>query len=208
MKYVLMDESGDLGYDLDRSGTPRHFIITFLITENKRVLDRIVKKVYTGLSKAAIKHRKNGVLHAYYEDDITIKRLLRLLANTDTKIITIRLDKRKMYFQMDKTTLYNHITNTLLNKCLEINLFSQDEQIMFIPSKVHTNEKLNDKFLASIEKDSALKIVVDLKPPFNEKGLQCADFVSWSLYQKYERDIPEYADIIKHLIVNEYEMYK
>jgi len=208
MKYILMDESGDLGTNLDLSGTSRHFIITFLITENKRVLDKIVKKVYTGLSKTAIKHRKSGVLHAYYEDDITIKRMLSLLAKTNTKIITIRLDKRKMYFHMEKTALYNHITNTLLNKCLEIKLFSPDEAITFIPSKVYTNVKLNNNFLYSIKNDNNLIVETDVKPPYTEKGLQVVDFVSWSLYQKYEREISSYSDIIADIIVGEYELYK
>ena len=81
MKQILMDESGDLGMNLDLGGTSRHFVITFLITENKRVLDKIVKKVYSGLSKAAIKHRNNGTLHAYYEDDITKNDYYNIIAD-------------------------------------------------------------------------------------------------------------------------------
>ena len=49
---------------------------------------------------------------------------------------------------------------------------------------------------------------IELKSPYTEKGLQVVDFVSWSLYQKYERGIFDYADIIADLIVGEYELYK
>jgi hypothetical protein len=109
---------------------------------------------------------------------------------------------------MEKTALYNHITNTLLNKCFENKILSSEEAVTFIPSKVYTNEHLNNKFLDSIEKNNNLKIKVDVKPSNAEKGLQVADFVSWSLYQKYERGISVYADIIADLIVGEYELYK
>ena len=202
-----MDESGDLGMDLTRRGTSRHFVITFLITKNKKALDKIIKNVFTRMSKTTIKHRKNGVLHAYYEDKATKNRLLGLLAKTDAKIISIRVDKQKIFLPMGTTALYNYITNTLLNKCLENNVLSLDDEIAFVASKLYTSKRLNLGFKNSLSNDNNLKIEVKIEPPHAEKGLQAVDFVSWSLYQKYERGASQYADIVVNNIIGEYELY-
>ena len=210
MKYIYMDESGCQGLNLNLLGTSRYFAMTFLLTDNKRVLDKIVKKVYKGLSKTDIKHRKrkNGVLHAYYEDKVTIKRLLTLLSETNIKVITIRLDKRKLHIPMKNTALYTHITNTLLNKCLDNNILSLNEPISFIASKIYTKKKYSNEFLHSLENDNNLNIEVDIKTPFEDKGLQVADFVSWSLFQKYEHGNSEYTEIISKIIIGDYELFE
>jgi len=210
MKYIYMDESGCQGLNLDLHRTSRHFLMTFLLTNNKRALDKIVKKVYKGLSKSDIKHRKrkNGVLHAYYEDKVTRKRLLNFLAEADVKIITIRLDKRKLFLPMEKTALYSHITNTLLNKCVNNGILSLDDPVVFIASKLYTNKKYSNEFLQSLENDNSLNIEVEIKAPFEDKGLQVVDFVSWSLFQKYEHGNTEYTNIIANLIFGAYELFE
>ncbi|MDR0607032.1 MAG: hypothetical protein LBG52_01480 [Candidatus Peribacteria bacterium] len=50
-----MDESGDLGFDFFKAMTSQHFIVTFVFTENKKDLARIVKKTVGELSKKNIK---------------------------------------------------------------------------------------------------------------------------------------------------------
>jgi hypothetical protein len=62
MSFIFMDESGDLGFDFLKRGTTKHFLITFLFTNNKRPIEKCVKKVYSGLNK---KYKKVGVLHAW-----------------------------------------------------------------------------------------------------------------------------------------------
>ena len=205
-----MDESGCMGMNLDLLGTSRYLMMTFLLTNNKRALDKIVRKVYNGLSKTDKKHhaRRSGVLHAYYEDKITRKRLLNLLAETNVKIITIRLDKRKLFLPMEKTALYSHMTNTLLNKCISNGILTLDDPVIFIASKLYTNEKHSNDFLHSLENDNSLNIEVDIKAPYEDKGLQVVDFVSWSFFQKYERENTEYADIIANLIFGAYELFE
>ena len=205
-----MDESGCQGMNLELLGTSRFFLMAFLLTTNKRELDKIVKKVYKGLSKADIIHRKrkNGVLHAYYEETITVKRLLNLLASTDNKIITIRLDKRKMFVPMKQTELYNLMTNTLLNKCIINNILSLNETVLFIASKRYAKDKYKQDFIQNLENNKNLKIDVDVKAPYEDKGLQVVDFVSWSLYQNYEHGNSEFIDIINSQLIGDFELFK
>jgi hypothetical protein len=46
-----MDGSGDLGFDLARNKTSQCFLITFLLTADKKSLEKIVKKTFAELSK-------------------------------------------------------------------------------------------------------------------------------------------------------------
>ena len=45
MTYIYLDESGDLSFDFTKKGTPKFFIITVLISENKVLLDKLIKKI-------------------------------------------------------------------------------------------------------------------------------------------------------------------
>ncbi|MBU1130176.1 DUF3800 domain-containing protein, partial [Patescibacteria group bacterium] len=95
MVYIFLDESGDLGFNLKKKKTSRVFIITCLFTANKRSLEKIIRKTHSELQK---KHRRRfGVLHAVKEKPITRKRLLKRLAEKDCSIMTIYLNKRKVY---------------------------------------------------------------------------------------------------------------
>ena len=205
-----MDESGCQGLDLTLSGTSKYFLMTFLLTNNKRALDKIVKKVYKGLSKTDKKHhaRKSGILHAYYEDSITKKRLLNHLINTNINIMTIRLDKRKLFIPMEQTFLYTLMANTLLNKCITNKTLSHNEPISFIASKLYTKNKHTQDFINSLENNSLLDIKVDVKSPYEDKGLQAVDFISWSIYQKYENNNDEFINIINEKIIENYELFK
>ena len=44
--------------------------------------------------------------------------------------------------------------------------------------------------------------------PSDDKCLQAVDFVSWALWQKYEKGDETYSDIISGKIVKEYVMYQ
>jgi hypothetical protein len=55
-----MDESGDLGFDFQKSRTTKNFLITCLFTKNKRPLEKCVKKAHSGLRK------KIDAKEAYY----------------------------------------------------------------------------------------------------------------------------------------------
>jgi len=61
-----MDESGCLGFDFNKSRTSKYFLITFLFCNNKRPLEKIVRKVFQAMSQ---KHRNShsGTLHCHKE---------------------------------------------------------------------------------------------------------------------------------------------
>ena len=77
MAYIFLDESGDLGFDFSKKRTTKYFVITVLFTLNKRPIEKCVKNVHRGLRK---KYKKISILHAYVEEPVTKRRLLKLLS--------------------------------------------------------------------------------------------------------------------------------
>ncbi|MCK4635926.1 MAG: DUF3800 domain-containing protein [Candidatus Moranbacteria bacterium] len=44
MAYIFLDESGDLGFDFSKQKTSKFFIVTCIFTNNKRPIEKIIKK--------------------------------------------------------------------------------------------------------------------------------------------------------------------
>lgn len=211
MAFIFMDESGDLGFDFQKRGTTKNFLITCLFTSNKRPIEKCVKKVHSGLRT---KYKCRGtVLHAYNEKPATRIRLLRCLAEKDAHIVTIALNKRKVYtrLQEEKVVLYNYVTNILLDRIFTRKLIPIEEKIELIASKRETNKFLNTNFKNYLENqvvnDHGIDLEVEIKTPSEEKSLQAVDFASWAIFRKYEHGDDDYYKIIKGSIVEETPLF-
>jgi hypothetical protein len=165
MSYILLDESGDLGFSFDKQSS-KYFVVTIIFTSNKRRLEKIARTVHKGLSK---KYKKKiGVLHAYQEEEMTRRKLLRQLNNTDCAILAIILDKKKMYTKLpgEKTILYNYITNILLDRLFTKNPGPISAPITLIASQRETNRFFNENFkqylAEQITNNHKIKIGVEL----------------------------------------------
>ena len=205
-----MDESGDLGFNFDKKGTTSYFLITFLFTRSKRPIEKCVKKVHSGLRK---KYKKIGVLHAYIEEPVTKRRLLSLLAEKDCKIMTILLNKKKVYtkLQDEKPVLYNYVTNILLDRIFTKKLIQSDDSIKIIASRKETNKFLNENFKSYLHSQLAanykVKVSISVKTPAEQKALQAVDFVSWAIFRKYEYKDDTYYNLIRGKIVEENPLF-
>ncbi|MEM2112465.1 MAG: DUF3800 domain-containing protein [Candidatus Bathyarchaeia archaeon] len=207
--YIFIDESGDLGFDFSKKGTTSYFLITFLFTKNKRPIEKCVKKVHAGLRK---KYKKVGVLHAYKEEPATKKRLLSLLATKECFVMTILLNKRRVYtrLQDEKPVLYNYVTNILLDRVFTKNLLKASS-IQIIASRKETNKFLNQNFKSYLKSQLALNhslhVDIFIKTPAEEKALQAVDFVSWAIFRKYEYGDSTYYNLIRGKIIEENPLF-
>lgn len=210
MAYIFMDESGDLGFNFSKKKTTQWFLVTFLFCNEKRPIEKLVSRIHAGLKK--IHKRKSGVLHCHNESPTTRFRLLRELANKNCRIIVIYLNKKKVYtkLQEEKNVLYNYVTNILLNRIYENKLVPLDNLIL-IASRKETNRFLNENFKSyladKIKTNHKHKLQVVIKTPHEEKSLQATDFVSWSIFRKYEYGDSSYYDVIKSLIIGESSLF-
>lgn len=207
MSYIFLDESGDLGFDFSKTGTSRFFIITIIFVEEKRLIEKVVKKVHSTLKK---KHKqKGGVLHSHKETQLTRMRMLNLLAQKEIKILTIYLNKNKVYtkLQDQKDVLYNYVTNILLDRICTKKLIPIDKKITLVASRKETNRFLNLNFKNYLKNQAMnthkINLEIEIKTPAEEKALQAADFVCWSIFRKYEFGDDSYYEVIKGKIFEE-----
>jgi len=211
MTYIFLDESGDLGFNFSKKKTSKVFIITCLFTKDKKLIEKIIKKIHSGLKKKF--KRRFGILHSFKEKNSTRKRLLKELSNKDCYIMTIYLNKMKVYskLQDEKNVLYNYVTNILLDRIYSKKIIPLSDNIELIVSKRETNKYLNDNFKDYLNKQvknrQGFRINIAIKTPFEEKILQAVDFVSWAIYRKYEYNDISYYKIIKRKIIEENPLF-
>ncbi|OGU11102.1 MAG: hypothetical protein A2X61_00315 [Ignavibacteria bacterium GWB2_35_12] len=211
MFYIFLDESGDLGLDLSKQRTTQFFLVTIMFVKDKRKIEKIVKKVHYGIQKKYKKFR--SILHANSEKAETKKLLLSMISKTNTSVMTIFLNKRKVYTKLKKErdVLYNFVVNRLLDIVYRKNLIPVEEEVTLIASRKETNKFLNMNFrnylLNKLNSKYKLKLKIEIKTPHEDKCLQAVDFISWSIFRKYEYEDDSYYDIIRDNIVEESPIY-
>lgn len=207
MAYIFLDESGDLGFDFKKQGTSDYFVITFLFARDKKPVEKLVKKIHSGLRKKF--KSKKSILHAYRERSTTRQRLLSKLAQKDVMILAVFLNKRKVRVHLhdQKAVLYNYVTNILLDRIFAKKILPINEKILLIASKKETNKFLNENFSrylkSQLSKNHALDLEIQIKTPPEEKSLQAVDFVSWAIFRKYQHKDESYYKLIKKIIFEE-----
>lgn len=211
MAYIFLDESGDLGFDFRKKKTSKIFVVTCLFTDNKRPIEKIVKKTHSELKKKY--KRKLGVLHAVKEKPLTRQRLLKRLNEKDCAIMTIYLNKNRVYtrLQEEKAVLYNYVANILLDRIYTKKIIPIEKMIELIASRRETNKFLNENFKnylnSQIKNKHKVSINIRIKSPSEEKALQAVDFVSWAIFRKYEYGDDSYYNLIKNKIVEENPLF-
>jgi hypothetical protein len=215
MKYVFIDESGDLGFNFNHQKTSRYFIITALLIDKKNSIEKLIKKIFRSFPKKE-RMSHSGILHAYKETSKTKFKLLKSFVEKNQGfIITIYLDKKSFHlskFHNDKHIFYNYITNTLLNRVYQRDPPSLEEKIQIIASRRETNKFININFIKYISQKGLLyykkEVEVLITTPSKEKTLQVVDMLCWAIFRKYEHGDDSYYSIIQSMIIDERSFFK
>lgn len=204
MAYIFLDESGDLGF---KSSSSKWFLFTIAIVSDSRSLERVIKRIWRPLKK---KHKRLGELHAYHADAITRTRVLQRLSELeDLKVLTIILNKKKVYvdLQNQKNYLYNYTANILLDRLHSSGLLKIGEAIELYIDRKDTNKRLRENFVEYlnnamlVRRDGVFRVT--LHASHENKSLQAVDFISWAIFRKYEHGDFEYYELIKSKIADE-----
>lgn len=212
MAYIFLDESGDLGFDFFKTKTSHFFVITCLLTHEKKPIEKIIKKAFQALSTRKVRAR-HGVLHCTREDELTKRRVFQSLAQKDCQILAIYLNKKKVFAHLKDQPhiLYNFVTNILLDRIYNRHIMPLDHSIHLIASRRETNRLLNENFksylTSQIAKNHQRKIQVSLATPAEEKCLQIADFACWAIFRKLEKKDEKYYEMIKEKITEESPLF-
>lgn len=212
MSYIFVDESGDLGFDWSKEATSKNFIVTFMFCNKYRPISKILTRTYTNLPKS-IKKSHSGIFHCSKEKPKIRYQVLRNLAEQDVSILSIYLNKRKVYtrLQDEKQVLYNYVTNILLDRIYSKKIVPANVPIQLIASRRETSKYLNQNFKNYLEKqvknNHSLDLRVEIMPHGNHQCLQVVDFVSWSLFRHREHGDDSYYNVIKSRIIEENPLY-
>jgi len=211
MNYIFLDESGDLGFNFKKKKTSKVFVITCLFVENKKPIEKIVRKTHSELKKKY--KRRFGILHAVKEKPIIRQRLLKRLSEKDCTIMTIYLNKKRVYtnLQNEKQVLYNYVANILLDRIYTKKLLPLAKNVLLVASRRETNKFLNRNFKNYLNNQilnrHKVNVKVLIKTPYEEKSLQAVDFASWAIFRKYEYGDDIYYNLIKNKIVEENPLF-
>jgi hypothetical protein len=205
LKTIYFDESGDLGVDFSKTLTSGCFVVTFLMTKDRKKITSIVKRTFGNLRKKDMK-KSGGVLHSFREKAGTRFKLLKALLQKDISVAFMKLDKRKFCLAKKPHEIYSDMVASLLDCLYENGILDLSEDVHFIASQMDTNPNHRKKFAHAVTNAArSPNFTFEISRPSDEKGLQAVDFVSWALFRELEFGDPEYADIIREKIVGEYE---
>jgi hypothetical protein len=118
----------------------------------------------------------------------------------------MKLDKRGLKEFGDMQTLYINMVSSLLNELISDGYIDIDDDIELIASQMYTNTKAKERFISAVENDTkAANLHVRIAKPSEERCLQAVDFISWAYWRKYEKEDPEYANIVAESTIREYD---
>jgi hypothetical protein len=207
MKYIFLDESGELGF---KEASSKYFIITLLSCDENELYEirRIIKKVRLKIIKKKI--RKYPELKGNNSTDKIREEVLNKFNKTRSEIFVIILEKSQVfeYLKNKKNKLYNYISNLILNECS-----LENSNISLVVDKSKTNRSLREDFdnyirKNIVEKNDNCKLTIKHENSQKDSCLQVLDFVSWAIFRNYEHKDSRFIEIIKDKIVIKKEVFE
>lgn len=192
-KYMFIDESGDLGF---RKGSSKFLIISALIVDNPKQLDRIIKNMRRySFRKELVK--TNEIKANKSSKKIKIHMLQKLNFVDGAKVFHLILEKRKVnssLFLNEKHILYNYLAGKLARNILFDNV---DFEIKIDKSKgtLFLQKEFNKHFKKMLRISCrGLKCKIEHRYSHKWSGLQFADVLAWSCFRKFESNQEEYIN--------------
>ncbi len=201
MKYIYIDESGDLGRKYSSS---KYFVIGAIIVENPKYLNRIIKDARNRYKKYVC---KNPEIKGNNTPNFIIKKILGKINNIDYEVFVIFLDKQNLF---NIPNCYNNqeLYDNLASKLARNILINSPTCIIVDKSKNKQQEidNFNEKFLSNINNACNHNVTIRHANSIRYNGLQIVDLVVWSVFQSLEYDNFEFVDLIENIIIS--EVYK
>ena len=192
MDYVYIDESGDLGTQ------STHFVIAALFVKDDYRLDRIIKNMRRNKFKKQLK-RSNEIKANKSKPEI-IKHILKNINGVPhAKAFFVVLEKEKCYSKFlknDKHKFYNYVAGKLAS-----NITLENDAVIRIDKskgKQMLREDFNRYFMNKLPYISC-EVNIEIHHSYSHSwsGLQFADILAWSAFQKVEHGNSEYIDMLK-----------
>ena len=192
--YIYIDESGDLGV----RGS-RWLILCALLVDDFRPLDRIIKRMRRHKFSKALKGVTEIKAHSSSAELIT-HMLIKLADVRGARAVFLAFDKKNLfseYLRTHKHKLYDHVAGKLAQQLL-LDDFTVEIHIDKSKGKQFLQQDFNRCFLKNLHPSSKLqKVALHHSHSHSWSGLQFADVLAWSCFQKLECNRPRYFDLIR-----------
>lgn len=190
---MFIDESGDLGKQSN------YFVLAALTVKDPLPLDRIIKNMRRNKFKKQLKNASE--VKANRSSPELIKFMLKQLNTVpNVKVCYIILSKERCYSSYllsDKHKLYNFVAGRLAEHTIleDVDLSvridkSKGKQILRDDFNNYFEKKIN-------EKSTLRKIEIYHSYSHSWAGLQFADVLAWSKFQKIEHKNKEFIDLLE-----------
>ncbi|HMS92655.1 MAG TPA: DUF3800 domain-containing protein [Candidatus Saccharibacteria bacterium] len=175
MRYVYIDESGDIG------SKSKYIVFAAIITQHDRKLEKIVKKTW----RAKPQYHNKGRLHSVDVDDATRIRILSKVTELDVTIKT-HYYKKKQSIKGQSLQYYSELAKFIA--------ICGDAQVLVVERKdtIKHRKAIINKLGLTIE----FKNVI-FGDPHEYKQLQAVDFIAWSYGRKLESKDSSFWSIVR-----------
>lgn len=174
MKFVYIDESGDIG------SKSKHIVFAAIITHHDRKLEKLVKKTW----RAKPQYHNKGRLHSVDVDDATRIRMLNKISELNLAI-KVSYYKKKRSIDAQSKQYYSELVK-FISLC-------GDAQVVVVERKdtIKHRTAIIDRLGLTVE----FKDIV-FGDPHVYKQLQAVDFVAWAYGRHLESEDSTFSEII------------
>lgn len=191
MKYIYLDESGNLGFT-ERSG--KFFIVAGLCVGEEKIVNRCIKNARTGLTK---KYKKNELKFSN-SSNANKRRVLKCVALRDVSLSYLALNKKYVPITLRENipSLHTYMIGQLLNKILG--------NMSITRINVVIDKFLHDKKIDGFNEymDNNISVEMDIQHVSSEtnNGIQAVDFVAGAVHRKYRENDDTFYKLIEDKI--------
>lgn len=208
MLFIVIDESGDLGFNLAKKGTSKNFVITAMVFHNREAQKRIEKAVlHTMRRKINVRRKRrdkkiNELKGSW--TSLTVKKYFwKKIKVASFELYAVVLEKDEDYPNFttsQQERLYRRMTRML------VDMIPVEKEKTVIHLEVDAGRKHRDEF------DNEIMLYVDgqIFPTVNRfirhmlseesKLIQATDMFCWAIGQKHRAGKREWYDMFKHRI--------
>lgn len=184
----VFDEAGDTGHG-ERSS--RYLVVAGIVCSNLEPLRRVVTRTRKSFGKEL---REIPEIKAWHSPPKLIVQMLNRLAQLDLQIYAAILDKQTARVPNDLEDWYRATCAECMRLVLE-----QHPRVILTMDRRYTKASLRDQLTNAIvnAQPAGTTLTFVHADSRNERALQAADVVAWSIFQKYTRTDATYYGVIE-----------
>ena len=192
MKHGYLDESGDVAYT-ETAGS--NLIVAVVVVEHPEGLRKAITKTRKSLRKGL---RNIPELKAADSDPRLIRKLLAHASGIGFEAVAVILDKRKAERPEDPEDLYRQACARVAKEAVE-RLGPLTQTLDRRYTKVALRKRLSQAIKAYAGGPGGIQ-EIHHRDSKQERLLQIADVVAWSLFQKHENGDETFWEIIQESV--------